>query len=78
MENINKKKLLDAVRKAGFSQDVGEALQKKDLSGVMSSLSGEQAARINEILSDKEALSRLLSSSEAKNIIRALKDDGKR
>ena len=61
-----------------FRQQEGEALQKKDLSGVMSSLSGEQAARINEILSDKEALSRLLSSSEAKNIIRALKDDGKR
>lgn len=77
-KDFDKQKLLSAIKDLMENKNLSDAMAKKDMNGVMSALSPEQAKELKEVLSDKVKLQQIMSSPHAQQIIKALNKDGKR
>ena len=55
--------------------DVGDALRRGDTEGAISSLPPETAAKIREVIADREAAEKLLKSPAAQQIMKMLFKD---
>ncbi len=75
--NIDKKKLFEVINKVGKNKKLTEAVERKDIDGILGALDPAQAGELKKIMSDKAALSKLLSSEQAQSIMRSLGKDGK-
>lgn len=75
--NIDKKKLFEAINKVGKNSKLTEAVKRKDMEGILGALDPTQADELKKIMSDKAALSKLLSSEQAQAVMRSLGKDGK-
>lgn len=53
-----------------------EKEQKKTAENMMSGMSAEQAAKVRNILSDKEKMREILSSPQAQQLMKMLKGNG--
>lgn len=76
MQNIDPQKLTEALKSSGLGQnskaDIEKAVQSGDLSDFLGKLSPEQSARLQSVLSDKAATERLLSTPQAKALLKRL------
>ena len=77
-KDFDKQKLLSAIKDLTGNKNLSDAMAKKDINGVMSALSPEQAKELKEVLSDKAKLEQIMSSPHAQQIMKALNKDGKR
>ena len=77
-KDFDKQKLLSAIKDLMWNKNLSDAMAKKDMNGVMSALSPEQAKELKEVLSDKVKLQQIMSSPQAQQIMKALNKDGKR
>ena len=77
-KDFDKQKLLSAIKDLMENKNLSDAMAKKDMNGVMSALSPEQAKELKEVLSDKVKLQQIMSSTHAQQIMKALNKDGKR
>lgn len=77
-KDFDKQKLLSAIKDLMGNKNLSDAMAKKDMNGVMSALSPEQAKELKEVLSDKVKLQQIMSSPQAQQIMKALNKDGKR
>ena len=77
-KDFDKQKLLSAIKDLMGNKNLSDAMAKKDMNGVMSALSPEQAKEHKEVLSDKVKLQQIMSSPHAQQIMKALNKDGKR
>lgn len=82
MDNrIDKEKLLKAIRLAvgGDQQKVSSAIESGNMEEILGTLNPSDAAKIKQVLQNKEAAKRLLSSDKAKMLLAQLlkSDDGK-
>ena len=77
-KDFDKQKLLSAIKDLMGNKNLSDAMAKKDMNGVMSALSPEQAKELKEVLSDKAKLQQIMSSPHAQQIMKALNKDGKR
>ena len=77
-KDFDKQKLLSAIKDLMENKNLSDAMAKKDMNGVMSALSPEQAKELKEVLSDKAKLQQIMSSPHAQQIMKALNKDGKR
>ena len=71
--NIDKQKLLSAILNssgAKINQNSLDRAQKGDMSGIMSSLNEQDRKKLSAALSDKNKAKEILSSSEAKAILK--------
>lgn len=75
--NIDRKKLLDAVAQIGKNQKLSNAVAKKDMQGILNELDPAQSAELKKLMSDKASLEKLLNSPQAQMIMRSLSKDGK-
>ena len=76
-KDFDKQKLLSAIKDLMGNKNLSDAMAKKDMNGVMSALSPEQAKELKEVLSDKAKLQQIMSSPYAQQIMKALNKDGK-
>lgn len=76
-KDFDKQKLLSAIKDLMENKNLSDAMAKKDMNGVMSALSPEQAKELKEVLSDKAKLQQIMSSPHAQQIMKALNKDGK-
>ena len=77
MGNIDENKLLGAINQLSGSGKLQEAVKKRDMGGIMSSLDKAQAAELKKLMADKAAMQKLLQSEQAQKILKALQNDGK-
>lgn len=77
MENIDESKLLGAINQLKGSKMLGEAVKRRDMSGIMKSLPKFEADELKKVMSDKAAIEKLLKSPQVQNILRTLQNDGK-
>ena len=77
-KDFDNQKLLSAIKDFMGNKNLSDAMAKKDMNGVMSALSPEQAKELKEVLSDKVKLQQIMSSPHAQQIMKALNKDGKR
>ncbi len=75
-KDIDRKKLLSAVGELYKNEKLARAVESKDMDGIFSSLSKEQARELKTVLSDKAQLEKILNSPQAKQIMRAFNKDG--
>ncbi len=75
--NIDRKKLLDAVAQIGKNQKLSNAVANKDMQGILRELDPVQSAELKKLMSDKASLEKLLNSPQAQMIMRSLNKDGK-
>ena len=79
MNNSDKQLFDNMLKQSGGKLDkkAVEAAKSGDTSALMNNLSPEDKQKLNQILSDKNALSELLKSPEALAIMKMLKRGGK-
>ncbi len=75
--NIDRKKLLDAVAQIGKNQKLSNAVAQRDMQGILNELDPAQSAELKKLMSDKASLEKLLNSPQAQMIMRSLSKDGK-
>lgn len=76
--NSNEGKINELMDKIGAETGTGDKLKKAaklnpQVAAALTNLSHEDIAKINEILSDKEATKKILATSQAQAILRKLK-----
>lgn len=76
-KDFDKQKLLSAINELMGNKKITDAMAKKDMNGVLSNLSAEQAKELKSVLSDKARLQQIMSSPQAQQVMKALKKDGK-
>ena len=69
---IDKNKLLDMLNSGG-NQNLNRALASGDLQKVLASLDPQDAEKVKNVLNDKAALNKILSSPEALALLEKLK-----
>ena len=69
---IDKNKLLDMLNSGG-NQNLNRALASGDLQKVLASLDPQDAEKVKNVLNDKAALNKILSSPEALALLKKLK-----
>ncbi len=75
--NIDKDKLKSAINSAAKtngidSEKIASAIESGKAEGILSALSGAQAAKLQSLLEDKESLNKILSSPAAAKLIKEL------
>ncbi len=76
-DKIDKTKLKNAINSAAAdsgldSEKLSAALESGKADGILSALSGAQAAKLQSLLEDKESLNKILSSPAAAKLIKEL------
>ena len=69
---IDKNKLLDMLNSGG-NQNLNRALASGDLQKVLANLNPQDAEKVKNVLNDKAALNKILSSPEALALLKKLK-----
>lgn len=69
---IDKGKLLDMLNSGG-NKNLNQALASGDLQKVLASLDSQDAEKVKNVLNDKAALNKILSSPEALALLKKLK-----
>lgn len=69
---IDKGKLLDMLNSGG-NQNLNRALASGDLQKVLANLNPQDAEKVKNVLNDKAALNKILSSPEALALLKKLK-----
>ena len=69
---IDKNKLLDMLNSGG-NQNLHRSLASGDLQKVLASLDPQDAEKVKNVLNDKAALNKILSSPEALALLKKLK-----
>lgn len=75
MSNIDKQKLINTILASSGGKLDKSAVEKAshgDTSGILSSLNEEDRKKLNEALSDKEKMRKVLSSDAAKKLLNNL------
>ena len=75
--NIDRKKLMEAISMLSKNGSLSKAVENKDFSAILSSLPKNQADELSALMADKAACDKLLSSPQAKEIMRKLGQNGK-
>ncbi len=75
--NLDRKKLMEAVSTLSKNGALTRALENKDFSQILSALPKNQADELTSIMNDKAARDKLLSSPQAQEIMRKLGQNGK-
>lgn len=75
--NVNREKLRSALENAangnGLNADrLSGALNSGKMENVLNSLNAEQAAKLRQVLNDKQALNNILNSPQARRILKDL------
>lgn len=72
--NIDKQKLMDAIISSSGGkidrESLNGAVNRKDVSSLLGSLSPEDRKKLNSVLSNKENLAAALNSSEARSLLK--------
>ncbi len=79
---FDQKKIMDAIEMAAAktgsdAQKLKGAASRGDFNQILASLNKQDAAKLNQLLSDKAATEKLLSSPQAQQLLKALMKDGK-
>ena len=78
--NIDKQKIIDAIVSSSGGktnrESLAGAVNRKDVSSLLGSLSADDRQKLNSVLSNKESLAEALNSSEARNLIKSLLKGG--
>lgn len=78
--NIDKQKLMDAIVSSSGGkidrESLAGAVNRKDVSSLLGSLSAEDRKKLNSVLSNKENLAAALNSSEARSLLKNLLKGG--
>lgn len=72
--NLDRKKLLKAISALGKRDALKKAMEKNDYNAILSSLPENEAQELQALMSDKEARDKLLSSPQARELLRKLKN----
>lgn len=75
--NIDRKKLMDAVSMLSKNGALSRAIENKDFSSILSALPKNQADELSALMADKASRDKLLSSPQAQEIMRKLGQNGK-
>ncbi|MBR6693925.1 MAG: hypothetical protein IKL62_03145 [Clostridia bacterium] len=75
--NIDRKKLFAAIGELSKNGGLKRAVENGNYSDILASLPKEQADELSSLMSDSAARERLLSSPQAKELLRRLGKDGK-
>ena len=75
--NIDRKKLLDAISALSKNENLKKAVSEGNFSQILSSLPAEQANELSNLMNDKAARDKLLSSPQAAELFKRFKQDGK-